>query len=105
MADEADKRCIFNAAILIMRGNNWTLEANAFVAVSHDDARMKALRWAKEKHPDAEGYNGSSGYHVHTCILTDENFISELVELAREILELKTYSEPTFKPPESDEVQ
>lgn len=72
-----DKQNVYAVAIFAMKSSRiaWrhgepkldaTLDANALIALSHDDARMKALAIAKEKYPESEGY---TDYQIQTCEL------------------------------------
>jgi hypothetical protein len=117
MTDKAERRNIYNAAILIMRGRDWTLEAQAFIAHSHDEARGLSLVWAKQKHP------GADRYCAHTCVITDAETIAELMgglyeqlaadkaDLEKEIEEVRRQAsgepEPSsiFISPETDQLQ
>lgn len=98
-------RGVYSVALLIMRGREWTLQAQAFVAESYDEARELGISWAKQTYP------GADSYHAQACSLFDLGVINELAAttgLAKEIEELRRRidGEPEtvsiFSPPESD---
>jgi hypothetical protein len=75
MANKAGQQNVYCVAILAMKASrvSWglgeprldaTLDANAVIASSHDDARLKALELAREKYPESEGY---TDYSIQTC--------------------------------------
>jgi hypothetical protein len=115
--DSIEKRRLYSVAILITQGNNWTLEGNAYFALTEDEAKAKGSAWAKEKYPDA------NSCFVHACLVTDA--INELMriiiekskwgkglaELSKEVEEMKrvsgleTKAESIFSSPETDKLQ
>lgn len=117
MADETDNRKLYSVAILITQGNNWTLDGNAYFALTDDEAKAKGAAWANEKYPEADSC------FVHACLVIDA--IDELVktinertewgkrlaELSKEVEEIKrgsgleTKAESIFSSPETDKLQ
>ena len=103
-------RGMYSVALLIMRGGEWTLEAQAFAAESHYDAQGLGLDWARRKHP------GADRYFAHTCVFCDsdafakiiadarEHWAGRLAALEKEIRELRGEPEavPVFGAQESD---
>ena len=117
MADETDNRKLYSVAILVTQGNNWTLDGNAYFALTEDEAKAKGAAWAKEKYSDVDSC------FVHACLVIDA--IDELVktinersewgkglaELSKEVEEIKrgsgleTKAESIFSSPETDKLQ
>jgi hypothetical protein len=119
MADKTGAGIIFSTALLVIKGDNWTLDANAFSATSPDDAKANMEVWAREKYPDADSY------HAQACAISDTDFVDEFVrvinertewgkglaELSKEVEEIKresgleTKAESIFSSPETDKLQ
>jgi hypothetical protein len=117
MADETDNRKLYSVAVLITQGSTWTLDGNAYFALTEDEAKAKGTEWANEKYPEADSC------FVHACLVIDA--IDELVktinersewgkglaELSKEVEEMKrvsgleTKAESIFSSPETDKLQ
>lgn len=93
-------RGFYSVALLIMRGRNWTLQAQAFVAESHGDAQGQGLDWARQQHP------GADRYFAQTCVVNDTDAFAKIIadarahlaarlaEVEQEIRELRGEPEP-----------
>jgi hypothetical protein len=114
---ETARRGVYSVALLVLHDRGRTLEAQAFIAHSDDEAREMGLAWARQRHPGAWRYFAQTrelcGTGVIAALVAEvRRGSSDAIEaLTREVEEVRRRvsgeagPESIFSPQESDKEQ